>query len=91
MRYCGICRSLPPVTVEELSKLSGIEEEKLDKVLFRLIKANVIAYGSDMGEENKRGYIYSTGMGGIFLMLLGCAVTGQAGGSVSPIGQFWIG
>ncbi len=80
-----------PVTVEELSKLSGIEEEKLDKVLFRLIKANVIAYGSDMGEENKRGYIYSTGMGGIFLMLLGCAVTGQAGEKVSPIGQFWVG
>lgn len=80
-----------PVTSEELSKLSGIEEEKLDMVLFRLIKANVIAYGSDMGEENKRGYIYSGGIGGVILMLLGCAVTGQAGESVSPIGQFWVG
>lgn len=80
-----------PVTGEELSKLSGIDEEKLDRVLFNLIKTNIIAYGSDMGDGNKRGYIYSAGMGGILLMLLGCAVTGQAGESVSPIGQFWVG
>ncbi len=73
------------ITEAELAQTCGIDEATLDRVLLSLMKRNILCYDSD--PYDKRGYLQSANMVGVYMILAGCATVSFGG---EPFGNFWM-
>lgn len=73
------------ITSEEISSATGIETGEVERILFKLLTRNIVAFGVD--DRGKRGYLQSANMVGVWMILSGCSIS-ACGGEGS--GSFWI-
>ncbi len=65
------------ITKEEISALTGLEENAINQILTGLFKRGMIVCEKD--SNGKRGYLQGDAMAGIYMILAGCQVLSEHG------------
>ena len=58
------------VTMDEICSFTKLEKETVYQIIFSLMKRNFIS--CDIDDSGKRGYLQSSGMAGVYMILAGC-------------------